>query len=252
MNNFPKIIHFIWVNFKNELDPKPIIPQKYLDNLENVKKINSDYEIKIWNGYDCDQFIRKYFPNKIDIYWKLPYPIQRCDYIRFFILYIYGGIYSDMDRFSVKSYNIILDEYNNYDIILAKLPSLNLINNDIIIAKPSNKFILKCINHITIYNFYNDFINVCATTGPIYLIKMYYKYNTFSKIKLLSCELNPCNWCGCDVNNMDKIVSYTSLDNSWIEKNAGTHIISYIFCNFYNIFLIIIIFLLLYKLYKNN
>ena len=250
MDNFPKIIHFIWVNFKNELDSKPIIPKKYLENLENIKKINSNYEIKIWNGYDCDKFIRKYFPNKVDIYWKLPYPIQRCDYIRFFILYMYGGIYSDMDRFSVKSYDLILDQYNNYDIILAQLPLLNLINNDIIISKPFNNFILKCINHITIYNFNNYFIDVCASTGPIFLMKMYYQYNGLSKIKLLSNELNPCSWCSCDVHNMDKIISYSSLDNNWMEKNRSTHIITYVFCNFLNIFSIIIIILLLYKLYK--
>ena len=250
MSNFPKIIHFIWVNFKNELDQNPIIPQKYLDNLENVKKINSNYKIKIWNGYDCDKFVRKYFPDKINIYWNFPYPIQRCDYIRFLILYIYGGIYSDMDRFSVKSYDTILEKYSEYDIILTQLSSLNIINNDIIISKPQNNFILKCIDNIKIYNFNNYFIDVCASTGPIYLIKMYYQYNSLSKIKLLCNELSPCSWCSFDINNMDKIVSYTSLDNSWIDKNNYIYIVKYIYCNFVYILFIIIIIFLLYKLYK--
>jgi mannosyltransferase OCH1-like enzyme len=253
MNTFPKIIHFIWVNFKNELDANPTIPQKYLDNLENIKKINSNYQIKIWNGYDCDLFVKKYFPNKLNLYWKFPYPIQRCDYVRFLILYIYGGIYSDFDRYSVKSYDLILDKYIDYNVILGKLPYLQIINNDIIIAKPHDNFIFKCINHITIYNYNYYFIDVCATTGPIYLMKMYYKYKDLSKIKLLSSELNPCTWCNCDVNNMDKIVSYTTLDNTWIEKNNNffsTTIFSFIICNFTLVISFIIIVFLFYKLYK--
>jgi mannosyltransferase OCH1-like enzyme len=252
MNTFPKIIHFIWVNFKNELDANPTIPKKYLDNLENIKKINSNYQIKIWNGYDCNEFIKKYFPNKLKLYWKFPYPIERCDYVRFLILYIYGGIYSDFDRYSVKSYDTILDTYNSYDVILGKLPFMQIINNDIIIAKPHNNFILKCINHITIYNFNYYFMDVCATTGPIYLMKMYWQYKGLSKIKLLSDELNPCSWCNCNVNGMDKIVSYTTLDNTWIEKNnnSSIKIFSFIMCNFYTCILFIIIAILFYKLYK--
>jgi mannosyltransferase OCH1-like enzyme len=250
MSNFPKIIHFIWVNFKNELDQNPIIPQKYLDNLKNVKKINSNYKIKIWNGYDCNKFVRKYFPDKINIYWKLPYPIQRCDYIRFLILYIYGGIYSDMDRYSIKSYDTILEKYSYYDIILTQLSSsLNIINNDIIISKPKNSFILKCIDNIKIYNFNNYYFDVCTSTGPIYLIKMYYQYNELSKIKLISNELNPC-LCSSNIDDIHKIISYTTLDGSWLENNNFTNVLKYIYCNFVYILFIIIIIFLLYKLYK--
>jgi mannosyltransferase OCH1-like enzyme len=252
MSNFPKIIHFIWINFKNELDKNPTIPEKYLNNIENTKKLNPNYKIKIWNGYDCYQLINKYFPNKLKLYLKFPYPIQRCDYIRFIILYIYGGIYSDMDRLSVKSYDTILDAYNDYDIILAKIPYYNVINNDIIISKANDNFILKCINKITIYNFNYYFIDVCATTGPIYLMKMYYEYKEFNKIKILSVELNPCNFCNCNIHNMGQIVSYTTLDNSWLEKDYSTKIASFIICNFIHIFFIIIILYLSYRLYKNN
>ena len=36
MTNFPKIIHFIWIDFKNELNKNPAIPEKYLNNIENI------------------------------------------------------------------------------------------------------------------------------------------------------------------------------------------------------------------------
>lgn len=249
MIKFPKIIHYIWINFKNELDNNPIIPVKYLENINNTKKLNSNYEIKIWNGYDCYQLIKEYFPDKLQIYLDFPHSIQRCDYIRFIILYIYGGIYSDMDRLSVKSYDTILDTYLNYDIILAKLPSFYIINNDIIIAKKNNDFILKCIDRIKIYNFNYKFLDVCVTTGPIYLMKIYYEYKMYEKIKVLTVELNPCTWCTCDKKNMTKIVSYTTLDNTWLENDYISKFIGLISCNICVIILVLLILYLLYKLY---
>ena len=249
MSKIPKIIHFIWVDFKNELNDNPIIPTKYLDNIKNTQLLNLDYKIKIWSGYKCDQFIKKYFPNKYKLYWDFKYPIQRCDYIRFIILYVYGGIYSDMDRYSVKSYNNILDKYNNSDVILGKI-GYNIINNDIIFSKPLDDFILKCINNITIYNFNYFFIDVCATTGPIFLMKLYYTYDGPSKITIITTEVNPCDLCNCNHKNMNNIISFTTLDNTWIDKTINYSLLSTFFCNFYSILVGFIIIFLLIIIYK--
>jgi len=249
MLEFPKIIHFIWFDFKNELNKNPIIPNKYLETIENTKKINQDYKIKIWNGFDCDQLIKKFFPDKYQIYNNFKYPIQRCDYIRFVILYIYGGIYSDMDRICVKSYNNIIDNYADQDVILGSITSFKILNNDIIISKPMDNFILKCIKNVKMYNIYFEFIYVMMVVGPLYLEKIYLTYYGKSKIKILHDELNPCNHCTCDIHKMDKVISYTTLDNTWIKPSYSKIIFSFITCKFMYI-LIVIIFFLIYKLYK--
>ena len=63
----PKIIHFIWINFNNELDENPVIPKELSENIDICKKINKGYEIKIWNGKECYELVKQYFPNKYEI-----------------------------------------------------------------------------------------------------------------------------------------------------------------------------------------
>jgi mannosyltransferase OCH1-like enzyme len=252
MSSFPKIIHYIWINFKNELDLSPIIPKKYLDNIENTKKLNSDYQIKIWNGYDCDQLIKKYFPNKLKFYWDLPYPIQRCDFIRIIILYLYGGIYSDMDRISLKPYDIILDKYNDNDIILS-INTYNFVNNDIIFSKPKSDFLLYCINNFKNFNIGIYCLNVFFTTGPCALQYYGWKYKGPDKIIYLKHIFMPCGFCNCDIKNIDDVISLTMMDCSWVGGNTNiNNIILFIVCNIHIIIIIFLLFLIIYKYFLPN
>jgi mannosyltransferase OCH1-like enzyme len=248
MSNFPKTINYIWINFKNELDQNPIIPQKYLENIKNTQRLNPDYKIKIWNGYDCDQLIKKYFPDKVKFYWNLPYPIQRCDYIRIIILYIYGGIYSDMDRISLKSYDIILEQYSNYNVIFP-IDKFNFLNNDIIFVKPKSDFLLYCINNFKQLNTKIYFIDVVCTCGPAALQYYRWKYKGSDKIIYLKNILLPCTWCNCD-KNMDEVISLTTIDCSWLSDSIIHKIIYFIVSNIQNIIIILLIIYTLYQKYK--
>lgn len=249
MSNFPKTINYIWFNFKNELDQNPIIPQKYLENIKNTKKLNPDYEIKIWNGYDCDELIKKYFPNKVKFYWDLLYPIQRCDYIRIIILYIYGGIYSDMDRISLKSYDIILEQFNNYNVIFP-IDKFNFLNNDIIFAKPKSDYLLYCINNFKQINTKIYFIDVICTCGPIPL--EYYRliYKGPDKIMYLKNILMPGYLGSCDFKDIDNVVSLPTIDGSWLSDSIIKKIVFFIMPNIQNIIIIILIIYILYQKYK--
>jgi mannosyltransferase OCH1-like enzyme len=252
----PKIIHFMWIDFKNELNQNPTIPKKYLKNISHTKLLHPDYEIKIWNGYDCDQLMKKYFPDKYELYWSLQKPIMRCDFARLAILYVQGGIYSDMDRISIKSYNELLSKYSKYDLIIGAVNmfGVNMLNNDIIITGSQNDFILKCINGIKKQNFFIEFFNVFLTAGPLHVQKTNYYYKGPSKNIILVKELNSCSKCECKTNNFSKIVSYTTFDGSW-DTNKKGGIFDFIYCNIYKIsFYLLIILLLVYlkNLSKQN
>jgi len=252
MKNIPKIIHFIWVNFKNELDSNPIIPQKYLDNIENTRRLNPNFQIKIWNGYDCNEIIKKYFPNKLNFYWNLDYPIQRCDFVRIAILYVYGGIYSDMDRISLKSYDIVLDKYNNYDVIFS-LDQFNLLNNDIIFSKIKSESLLYCINNFKKVNIGIYFIDVLFTTGPFALQYHIWKYKGSNKIIYLKDIFTPCTNCYCNKKNIDNVISLTTIDSSWVDGYENiTDIVQFIICNIQIIIIILLIGYIIYRhfLYK--
>jgi len=92
----PKKIHYVW--FSEEMPPKI---QSYI---EGWKKYCPDYEIIRWdaNNFDINssKWVRQAVENKK---WAFA-----TDYIRFWAVYNYGGIYLDADVEVVKSFNFLL------------------------------------------------------------------------------------------------------------------------------------------------
>lgn len=95
----PKIIHLCWLSG----DPYPPL---VLRCIETWRKQLPDYEIKIWNKstFDIDSIIwvKEAYQNKKYAFAS--------DYIRFYALYNYGGIYLDSDVEVLKSFNPLLSK----------------------------------------------------------------------------------------------------------------------------------------------
>jgi mannosyltransferase OCH1-like enzyme len=88
----PKIIHQTWKDTN--------IPSKWLYPVESCKELHKPedgWEYKLWTDESAVEFIRKEYPKHLDNFMRYPYPIQRADAIRYFILYHYGGVYYDLD-----------------------------------------------------------------------------------------------------------------------------------------------------------
>ena len=252
----PKIIHFIWINFNNELDENPVIPKELSENIDICKKINKGYEIKIWNGKECYELVKQYFPNKYDIFINFRYPIMRCDMARLIILYIYGGIYSDLDRVSIKSYDEIVNKYIDYDVIFSGIQHflpIKFINNDLIIANKGSNFIYQCIQNISEKRTNIYLVDIHGSAGSGYLFFQYYNNNTIDKIIIIS-ELNVCNFCNkCDINKTQNIISYSTYAGSWLsDDDLFTKISIQLFCKLQLIFFLILIIIVIYICLKYN
>ena len=93
----PKIIHYCWLSG----DP---IPEKLQRYMNTWKKHLPDYEFMLWDKsrFDIDacRWVRQAYDQKKYAFAS--------DYIRFFALYHYGGIYLDMDVQVLKSYTPFL------------------------------------------------------------------------------------------------------------------------------------------------
>lgn len=246
MSSIPKIIHFIWIDFSNELNPNPIIPEKYVKNINTTRQVNSEFQIKIWNGLECDQLVKKYFPSKYKLYWDLSKPIMRCDFARLAILYIYGGIYSDIDRIAIRSYDNILVKYPDYDFIIGKVDFSTTFNlyafiNDVMFAKPKCDFVLQCLLNIQKKNIPIETINIFLTAGPDYIKSIFNSYSGPSKIIAIYPELNSCNSCSCSRSDLDKLVSYTTFDGTWNSKTYVLKTIEYVYCNIYKFAILLLI-----------
>lgn len=84
----PKIIHACWLGSAE-------MPQVYKNYIEGWKKLNPDFEVKVWTDNDFEE----YYDDSLfvrDCLEKKKYGFL-ADYFRFTVLYKFGGIYIDTD-----------------------------------------------------------------------------------------------------------------------------------------------------------
>lgn len=92
----PKIIHFIWIG------DKPLSKHKK-NNIKTYKRLNPEWEIKLWTNNNLPEIINKYTYNKVSS-WA-----AKADVLRLEILYRYGGIYTDIDSKCLKPLNMLIN-----------------------------------------------------------------------------------------------------------------------------------------------
>lgn len=194
-----------------------IVPDKYVEWVNSLKKHNPDYEIMLFDDNDCDSFVRTKLPKYYTTYKKLPFKIQRIDFFRYLAVYYYGGFYFDLDIKCHKSLNKLLE----YSVVFPVEKNMTVrscerakifkrhLSEDCLTFKnrlgqysfgavPKHPFILSLIENIhnninstiimsktltipsSLYNIY-----IYETTGPDMVTKMYNKYHNKKEIKLL-------------------------------------------------------------------
>lgn len=101
----PKIIHQVW-----EGRTEPCMPTRLQILARTWREQNPGWEYHLWNGEEMDELVKKYFPEYLSMYRSFPYNVQRWDTIRYMILYVYGGVYTDLDTECFKPINPLVEE----------------------------------------------------------------------------------------------------------------------------------------------
>jgi mannosyltransferase OCH1-like enzyme len=199
--DIPKIIIQTWKDDN--------IPEKYISDIESVKKFNPDYEYLFFTDESIEIFLKEHYPEYYLVYLKLPVIIQRIDFFRYIVIYHYGGIYLDLDITCFESFDDILkydsvfpvdqnftDEkcmksrYKHYCDIGQKF----MVGQYAFAAKPKNKFIKVLIDgivnnineYVSSYKVYGTTLQyVYSTTGPDYVTDEYIKYGNKDSIHIL-------------------------------------------------------------------
>jgi len=114
------------------------------------------------------------YPWFLETFDGYPYPIQRADAIRYFVLHHFGGVYIDLDDGCNRS----LDPLLAYPAWVRRTVPTG-ISNDAMGAIPRHPFFLKAIDSLTDYNrrWPLPYITVMASTGPLYLSIIWRHYN---------------------------------------------------------------------------
>lgn len=187
-NTIPKIIHQTYPTKNLHIDVQ--------NNINKLKRLNPDYEYRLYDDNDVVNFIKKNYDEHIlKTYNSInpEYGPARADYFRYLLMYIEGGIYLDIkSSCNIPFDNIIKDNdeyilnhwgdyYQEWKKVLKN--EWGEYCNWNIIIKPKHPLMKKIIDIIT-YNINNYDINkdgvgkkgVLFLTGPVSYTKIILEY----------------------------------------------------------------------------
>jgi len=174
-------IHFVWID-KNDVNVEGA-PKKYHSSLEKWQNMNPEMNVIVWSYNDIILLLKENFPDKtLEFFNSVRDVISRCDFIRFVIVYVYGGMYVDLDFHCLRPLYPFL---RNRDVLLIDEPHEHfrdehpreIVFNGIFAFRKRHPFVKEWINtmmeNIEKSPNKND-VNVLKTTGPWALGKCYY------------------------------------------------------------------------------
>ena len=150
-----RLIHQTW---KNEQ-----IPEKHIGHFNSWSHFHPCALHILWTDEDNDLFVKSQYPGLFKMYNSLILTIQKCDMVRLLYLYMYGGVYADLD------YEAHANIFNNippdFDILIVKSPALinETMQNSLMISKtPGHSFWMRCVESI------DEIINFIKNTEDCY------------------------------------------------------------------------------------
>lgn len=132
----PKIIHQIWVGSNP-------IPEFAQELAESWKNLHPEWQYILWTNENIGDILNAFSAEHREIYYKYDDTIEQSNLLRYYILYLYGGLYADMDFKCLKSFEELHTYYDFYTGISAN-DCREVICNALIGAKPGH-YILKNI-----------------------------------------------------------------------------------------------------------
>ena len=180
----PHIIHSMWID-KVEYDNTscPLKKGVYTAYELSWRTHHPSWDFRFWNRRKIEELwehpqLRRWKP----LYYKIGKIIMKCDLSRYAILYVYGGIYHDLDYICFSSFG---DLIKDRDILMGYEPKENndkYIGNCILGSAPGHPFWLFLLNKIG--NEYNTNYQkgVHQTTGPGMLFMAVMEYNKNNKV----------------------------------------------------------------------
>ncbi|KAM5440995.1 CSG1/SUR1-like protein [Microsporum ferrugineum] len=161
----PKIIH---QTYKNES-----IPEIWVGPRNGCIEMHPDYEYMLWTDAKSREFISEHYPWFLTTFDNYPFPIQRADSIRYFILAHYGGTYIDLD----DGCNRRLDPLLSYPAWVRRTAPTG-ISNDAMGSVPNHPFFLRVIKSLQAYDraWVLPYITVMYSTGPLFLSVIWKEY----------------------------------------------------------------------------
>ncbi|CBQ71693.1 related to SUR1-required for mannosylation of sphingolipids [Sporisorium reilianum SRZ2] len=161
----PRIIHQTW---KDEH-----LPPRWQAIRDECAAMHPDYEYMLWTDADSRKFIAQHYHWFLPVFDAYPYPIQRADAIRYFVLHHYGGIYMDLDIGCLRRFDPLL----RFEVVLPKTIPVG-VSNDVMLSAKAHPFMDQLIHNLITFNhqYLTNYPTVMFSTGPMFVSASYGLY----------------------------------------------------------------------------
>jgi len=176
IRGIPKIIHHSW---KNEN-----VPEIFKKWQKRWLEFHPTWEYHLWTDDDNRELVKQHFPHFLSIYDSFPAGVMRADSVRVMYMYLYGGVYSDLDLDPLKTTDELLNNLNlsgdKPTVILGYMGTDYAFGHNVpnawMISTPGHPFWLFCISKMIQLNTagYNG---AEALTGPVMIYRALQEYN---------------------------------------------------------------------------
>ena len=193
-----KIIHQVWFGTIPNREQAKKTYLKLKQYRESWTKRNHNWVHIEWSRRRSFEFVKRYFPEYYALFRSYRYEIQRCDVIRYLLLYRYGGWYADMDYYCNRPLDEAMSQYPN-KIYFVQTPNTTFlqdedyISNSLMYSEAGHQY-WKCVmaeleEHSQPLLSYGKHLTVMLSTGPARLNKVYVKYKEQYEVKSLPWKL---------------------------------------------------------------
>ena len=240
----PKIIFQTWKTYD--------VPDQWKHAQKTVKEKNKDWKYVLLSDEDNLRIVKKHFPDFLPYFVNFKYNIQRADAIRYMVLYLYGGVYLDLDYQAIKPFgSIILDK--DKEVGLIKSGNVNCITNSFLCSHKASKFWLQCIEEMKKpYKlwYFTKHLKIMCSTGPLMVDRVYKKNKNKSQLLEITVPCSVCNIDNCEYNK--KYFLRGIRGDSW--HSWDSYMINIIHCNkksiIYIILIIIFTIIIIYRIMR--
>jgi mannosyltransferase OCH1-like enzyme len=101
----PKIIHNTYKSHD--------LPEIYKNCQAQIKTLHPEFDYRFYTDTDMFNIMRNEFPTYYDNFQALPRMIMKIDMFRYFLMYKYGGLYTDMDYLMLRRFDLL-----NHDVVI--------------------------------------------------------------------------------------------------------------------------------------
>lgn len=171
-------LHISWKNWQ--------LPYPEREIVTSWSRVHPELEKRLYTDDDNKDLLIAYFPWFLATYNDYPYDIQKADAMRYFYLYLYGGIYSDADYEIFK--RIPQSIFKSNCLVARKEDS---VTNFLMFGNGGRGFWGYVISKLTeahricMYDINKKIKNVFLSTGPTFLSSCYRNYQGSSKPTIL-------------------------------------------------------------------